>query len=195
MVDEREGPTPERLAKAGEDHERIVIEMEDGGRKVSSTVQRMLDTSIIEKLYSYGAISLDQHSAGVELYQDWYRAGFANSGVIDPSKDFVDGGRADAMGDVVLDAAGRFAKALMAVGKLHSNALIDLVLLEKPLAEYGRKHYGYKNEKQAKLAATIRLKDALTSLDHHYHGQRKTRTRHAGADDYRPMLLMPDRDS
>jgi hypothetical protein len=182
MPDDTNEPTPERLAKAGEEG------FEDFITDTSRRTKRMLDGSVLDMLASRRSISGDQYTAGMQLFEDWYGAGFAASGVIDPTNDVVDGGQVDHVTDHVLDCAGRFAKALMAVGKVHSGVLVDVVLLEVPLAVFGAKRHGYKDRKDASLAAVVSLRDALTALDHHYHGLRKTRSRSTHTDDYRPTI-------
>lgn len=182
------GPTKERLRKARDEWERNIIEIGEGESKVSSLTYRMLDGSVLDNLASRKVITGDQYVAGVQLYQDWYLAGFASSGVIDPSKDVVDGGVVAGANDRVLDAAGRFAKALLAVGKVHSHPLINIILIEQPLNEYGLKRFAIKDEKDARLKAITALQLALEQLDYHYYGQRKTRGGSSHVADYRPSI-------
>jgi hypothetical protein len=182
------GPTKERLRKARDEWERNVIEIGEGDNKVSSLTYRMLDGSVLDNLASRKVITGDQYVAGVQLYQDWYLAGFASSGVIDPSRDVVDGGVIAGANDRVLDAAGRFAKALIAVGKVHSHPLINIILIEQPLNEYGLRRFAIKDEKDARLKAITALQLALEQLDYHYYGQRKTRGGSSHLDDYRPSI-------
>lgn len=182
------GPTKERLRKARDEWERNVIEIGEGESKVSSLTYRMLDGSVLDNLASRKVITGDQYTAGVQLYQDWYLAGFASSGVIDPSKDVVDGGVVASANDRVLDAAGRFAKALLAVGKVHSHPLINIILIEQPLNEYGMKRFAIKDEKDARLKAITSLQLALEQLDYHYYGQRKTKGGSSHVADYRPSI-------
>lgn len=187
MTDET-GPTKERLRKARDQWERNVIEIGEGESKVSSLTYRMLDGSVLDNLASRKVITGDQYVAGVQLYQDWYLAGFASSGVIDPSKDVVDGGTMAGANDRVLDAAGRFAKALISVGKVHSHPLINIILIEQPLGEYGLRRFAIKDEKDARLKAITALQLALEQLDYHYYGQRKTKGGSSHVADYRPSI-------
>lgn len=174
--------TPERLKLAGKDgFEEFVTE-------TGARTKRMLDGSVLDNLASRKAITGDQYAAGAQLYQDWYLAGFASSGVIDPSKDIVDGGVIAGANDRLLDAAGRFAKALIAVGKVHSHPLINIILIEQPLNEYGLKRFAIKDEKDARLKAITALQLALEQLDYHYYGQRKTKGGSSHVADYRPSI-------
>ena len=173
------GPTKERLRKAGDEVEDFIT---DTGKRT----KRMQD--VLDMLASRRVITGDQYTAGRQLYEDWYQAGLAASGVIDPAKEVVDGGRMDNLTDRVLDATGRFTKALVAVGKIHSNALINIVLMGEALVEYGWRMDHYKDTERAKLAAIIRLKAALSELDNHYYGQRRTKSGASHIADYRPVI-------
>ncbi len=195
MTDDRQGPTPERLRRAGDEYERTVVEVTEGGDKVPQSVLRMLDGSAVGLLFSRGVITSDQHAAGARLYADWYNAKLAGSGVIDPGRVVVDGGKNDPTPDHVLEAAGNFTRAITSVGKVHSNVLIDVVLLEMKLAEYGKKRFQLKDEKDCRLKASAALQLALEQLDLHYYGQRKTRMQHHGIDDYRPTQMMPEQET
>lgn len=180
MIDDT-GPTKERLRKAGD-------EIEDFVTDTGKLTRRMLDGSVLDNLASRKVITGDQYTAGVQLYEDWYLARFASSGVIDPSKDVVDGGMIAGANDRVLDAAGRFAKALIAVGKVHSHPLINIILIEESLTIYGQKRFSIKDEKDARLKAITALQLALEQLDFHYYGHRHTKGGHSHAPDYRPSI-------
>lgn len=177
------GPTPERLAKANGEFEEFTADQTEHWRAI-----RMLDNHVLEFLQSRRIISGDQYCAGAQFYDDWYTAGMAASGVIDPGRVIVDGGKVDLVSDIKLEALGQWAKAVQAVGLVHSQILTDVLLVEETLENWGRRRFGYKNEKQAKQAATVAIKLALEALDYYYHGQRKQRTRSAHAPDYRPGI-------
>lgn len=184
------GPTPERLAKANGEFEEFTADQTEHWRAI-----RMLDNHVLEFLQSRRIISGDQYCAGAQFYDDWYKAGMAASGVIDPGRVIVDGGKVDLISDVKLEALGQWTKAVQAVGKVHSGVLIDILLVEETLLDWGRRRFGYKNEKQAKQAATTAIKLALEALDYYYHGQRKQRIRSAHAPDYRPEIDPEDHPS
>ena len=78
---------------------------------------------------------------------------------------------------------------------MHCAVLVDVLLLEMPLVEYGAKRTGLKDRKDCRLAAVVLLKSALEELDHHYHGKRKSRMVRAGADDYRPTQVLVGEDA
>jgi hypothetical protein len=180
------GPTPERLAKAGEDVEAFTPDANLHHRAI-----RMLDGHILEQLASRDVISGDQYNAGTQFFADWYFSGLAASGVIDPGRVIVDGGETMRESDRKLSAMTRWKRAVQAVGMVHSNVLTAVVLLEESLTVYGRRRFHQKNEKLARLAATTALQGALEQLDCHYYGQRKTATRASHVDGYRPEIATP----
>ena len=182
-------PTPERLTKAGDDFEEVITGIVDRNGVVDEKITlRLLDGSVLDMLLSRSTITTDQYIAGGQFYSDWYYAGFANSGVVDPTKEHVDGGSSDQMQDRTLDAAGRFFKACIKLSEPHLNVLNNVLLLETTLESYGRKRYGRNDPKDARLASITSLQDALTSLDHHYYGKRDAKTRAAHQPDYRPSI-------
>lgn len=181
------GPTPERLAKAGEAVEVYTPDKSENWRAI-----RLSDESPLEYLQSRGSLSGDQYAAGLRYYGDWYRSGLANSGVIDPGRVIVDGGQVEHWSDRKLDAMTRYNRAMKAVGPIFGMVLADLLLKGERLEEYGRRKCGQNNFKLARLAATSNFKLALDALDFHYYGRRDTRTRTAHAADYRPDIISPD---
>jgi hypothetical protein len=165
-----DGPTLERLAKAKGQHEDFIT---DSGRRT----KRLLDGDVLEVLNSRGSITGDQYVAGKTFYQDWYEAGMAASGVIDPARVVVDGGTHKPVSDRQLDALWRWKRAVQGIGFIHSKPAICLVLLDEPLLDYGRRVFKRQQEKQATVAAITALQLSLQALDYHYHGQRRTGTR------------------
>ena len=188
MADKTIGPTPERLAKAGD-----AVEAFTAADTVHHQAIRMLDGHPLELLASRGVITGDQYAAGMRYYGDWYMAGLAYSGTIDPSREHADGGRVEPWSDRQMDAMTRYNRAMKAIGILAS-VLSDVLTNHRPmrLEDYGRLKCGHKNVKLARFAAREQFKLALTALDHHYYGQRKTRPHVAHAEDYRPTIITPD---
>lgn len=182
-------PTPERLAKAGSDFEEVITGIVDRNGVVDEKLTlRLLDGSVLDMLLSRSTITTDQYNAGSKFYLDWYIARFGNSGVVDPTKEHVDGGTIDLMQDRTLDAAKRFNKAAFALSEPHLNVMNNVVILEMTLLDYGRKRYRRKDSKDARLASITSLQDALTALDHYYYGKRDAQTRASHEADYRPII-------
>lgn len=150
---------------------------------------RLLDRHVLEQLQSRGVISGDQYAAGAQFYADWYLSGLHSSGVIDPGRVVVDGGKTDHLNDMKLAALNRHHKAIQALGLIHSQVLTAVLLTEETLESYGMRRWGQKNPKLARLSATVSLKGALEQLDYYYHGQRRTPMRTAHTPDYRPTIL------
>jgi hypothetical protein len=183
--DTGEGPTPQREAMAGDMVEEYTTE---SGRKI----KRLLDGSVLELLNTRGSISGDQYTAGWSFFEDWYYSGMAASGAVDTEREVVDGGQHKPVTDKQLDAMFRWKRAIQAVGMVHSKALICLVLLDETPKSYGRRVYKRTQEKQATVAGITALVDALTALDYHYYGQRKTpRTQSSHLPDYKPTQFGP----
>lgn len=181
------GPTPERLRMAGDQVEAFTPDENENWRAV-----RLLDKHVLESMRSRGAISGDQYNAGMRFFSDWYLAGLSNSGVIDPGRVIVDGGKIDHMNDIKLAALTRHHRAIQALGLIVSHVLTCVLLVEEDLESYGQRVCGQRNPKLARLAAAERLKQSLSALDYYYYGQRKTNVRAAHAADYRPAIIADD---
>jgi hypothetical protein len=178
------GPTRERLAKALEDQIEIVTPDESEHWRAI----RMLDGHVLEYLRSRECIDQGQYSAGYRFYRDWYDAGLAASGVIDPGRVIVDNGNAGSSGEHRLAALTSWQRAVRAVGLIHSTILVDLLLTEERLEDWGRRRRRQNNAKLARQAAITAISLALEALDHHYHPPRRDRTRASHAPDYRPTI-------
>lgn len=179
------GPTPQRRAMAGEDEIEIVTpDQSHNWRAV-----RMLDGHVLEYLRNRKAINADHYEAGHRFYSDWYHAGLAASGVIDPGRVIVDGGNHDAMQDRKLTALNAWQKAVQGVGLIHSTILSDILLVEERLESWGRRRRGQNNPKLARHAAITALVLALEALDLFYYPPRRDKVRAAHAPDYKPIIL------
>jgi len=183
MSDDYVGPTPERLRQAGGAVEDISPD-----KSLHHRAMRMLDNHTLEGLASRGRITGGQYQAGAQFYADWYDGGLAASGVIDPGRVVVDGGKRHEDSDRRLDALTRHKRAIQAVGIIHSHVLVSVVLLQESLESYGQRYCHQQAVKLAKVAATAVLVAALAELDNHYHGRRHGRIRTACADGYRPTI-------
>lgn len=178
------GPTPERLAKAGDLVEAFTPDKNENYKAV-----RLLDGSILDFLLNRGSIKGEEYAAGVMLCKDHAIANSGNSGVIDPEKIRVDGGRVDHVTDIRLDAETRYKAALEGVGRPHRDYLEAVVVHGESLESIGRRAHRHKSEKLARNAATASIRDALIALDYFYHGRRNMGHRSSHAPDYKPRIL------
>lgn len=181
------GPTPERLRMAGDAVEVFTADENENWRAI-----RLLDGHVLEDLRARKAISGDQYSAGMRFYSDWFLSGLANSGVIDPGRVVVDGGKMDHLNDVKMAALTRWQRAVQALGMIASQVLTDILLTEEGLASYGRRRCGQNNPKLARVAATAVLKHCLDALDYYYYGKRTTALRAGHVPDYRPAMMVEE---
>lgn len=183
------GPTPERLAKAGE-----AIEGYSPKENVHFDTIRLLDGSPLEYLASLGrktprkGINGDQYQAGARYFADAYAARLLPSGVIDLAKDRVDGGNHADMADVVLAAQTRFNHALRAVDGDSRRILSDVVLSEIPLQTYANRYRAFPQARERRAIALNLLRKALDQLYAHYYQPRRGGIVAAHQPDYRPSI-------
>jgi hypothetical protein len=185
------GPTPERLAKAKEDEVEVVTPDESEHWRA----MRLTDAHVLEYLRSRSCISSGQYEAGHRFYSDWYHAGLAASGVIDPGRVIVDCSSSEHASDRKLTALHQWQRAVQAVGMIHSTILVDILLMEERLEDWGRRRRGQASVKLARHAAITAISLALEALDHHYHPPRRDRTRSSHAPGYRPTIIRPESDA
>lgn len=177
--------TPERLAMAGDAIETFIA---DTGRR---TV-RVLDGSVLDLLMSRGKINADHYTAGMQFYSDWYVGGLANSGVIDPAKERVDGGTHKPQADEQLSALWSFVRAVHAIGHQLADPVISMVCFDETRASYCRRKYGQTQEQTANAVSTAVLLMGLAALVDHYRGpapptRQRTRASHVQPD-WRPRI-------
>ena len=187
--DDGEGPTPQRLAMAGDQVETFVPKENENWRAI-----RLTDRHVLEELLGRGEIKTEWYSAGMRYLSDWYEAGLAHSGVIDPGRVIVDGGKPEFISERRIDAMTRFNRALRRLGREHRHVLRQVVLVETHgLVQYGRDFLHQKNAKLASVRARQRLEDALQVLARHYNPEppppRNARHRSSHAPDYRPTII------
>jgi hypothetical protein len=182
-------PTKERLAKVEtRDTNGKVIDpgTEDFVSDSGKLTRRIQDT--LDLLLSRSVITSDHWNAGRRLRADWEQARIDSIGVIDTTREAVDGGKFETMPDKQLDAMDRYDRAINGVGGEHKDALLYMVIHEEKTADYGFRTYGYKDRNQASVAGITRLKSALTDLDFYYYGRRSATTGAAHALGYRPTI-------
>jgi hypothetical protein len=182
--DETLGPTPERLAKAGEDIEVFTPADSEHHRTI-----RMVDTAPVDKLRKSGTISGDQYNAACRFYSDWFKSGFAASGVIDPAKERVDGGEHKDMADTVLAAQTRFNHALKALDGDARLILDDVVLMECPLNVFADRYREFPQFRERRAVALTLLRKALTQLASHYWPPRRDGVKVMVTEGSRPGIM------
>lgn len=164
--------TAERMKMAGGQVESFVT---DTGRRTA----RMLDGSLLDAMMARGRINGDQYAAGSQFHHDWYMGGLASSGVVDTTRERVDGGQHKQASDIKLDALGRFVRALKAIGRHHAEALLALICFEVRRDDYIRGLTGISSAQSANVAAETILLLALSALVDHYMGPRRHGKRRA----------------
>jgi hypothetical protein len=168
-------PTPERIAIALGEFEQVVIEENDQRVMIS----RFLDGHPLEALYKRAQINLDQYSAGWQHYADWYAAGLAPRGVIDFSRDPVDGTPCHEPNLHRMAAQTRYHKAVKALPSVLLNVITSIVLNEERVREFAMRTYAlvYRDPEKRVTATMTHLRLALDALCEHYGMRRISKTR------------------
>lgn len=183
------GPTPERLAKAGDAVEVFTPEKSQHWRAC-----RLTDDKPLEYLRSRDMLTRDQFVAGEQFYRDWYFGIGSADKAMDPSRIVVDGGGYDPIEDKRLFYQHRWKKAVQAVGLIHYTTLTHIVLEGIALHVWGAKYFGHKNRERARQAGITATILALDALAVHYFGRKSAGLRTVHVDGYRPKI-MPEETS
>jgi hypothetical protein len=158
---ERIGPTVERLRQAriaGDDAVTYIATEE------AVAVPRMLDGNVLELLLSRGAIDSEEYACGNEFFRHWYQSGLAASGVVDPTRDRVDGGKMESQSETALWHLQKWQRMVQGVGPIHSQVLCDCLLIGTSLTEFGLRHCRTTYPRTARDKAQDRLTAALAML-------------------------------
>jgi hypothetical protein len=176
MTDIDNKPTPERLLKAGDDVEDFVSDDD-------KLTRRMLDGSLLNKMLSRDTIDGEQYNAGVKYYKDWYLGGFAASGVVDPSKPFVDGGDPTAGQATRIYHANRFGKAAIAIGRVLASVVGDAILHEQRIDFLAQRYSKSTDRDRSRADVYQGIRLGLDALALYYFGPRRSRSHyHRGED-------------
>lgn len=185
-----EGPTPQRLAKAGDD-----VEVFTASESTNHRTVRMLDLTPIDKLRKQMMITADQYNAGCRYHSDWFKAGQQTQRATDYALDRVDGGTHKDLSEAVLAALTRYNHALKALDHDSSIVLQEIVLHEKKLRKFADERYReFPQHRERRAIALNLLRKALSQLVTHYWPPRRDGIRSAMAPDGRPTI-MPAEDS
>lgn len=182
------GPTPERLAKAGESVEPV--ESDTG-----FTTLRLTDKSPLDDLANKGrkspekGITGEQYYAGCRYYEDAFKSGILGQGVIDLEQERVDGGEFKGVSESRLDAMTRYNKALRSLDRASKHILSDVVLSDVPLNVYADRFREFKQPRERRAIALQRLRDALDQLGEFYYPPRRNRSVSSHLADYRPIII------
>ena len=172
MTDPIIQPTTERLRHArtpavtAPDGTVLVAANDNVDLDQSTRAVRMSD-SPLDRLLRTGRISIDQHSAGMQFYADWYNAGLAPLGAIDYSKIMVDGSKASAISEFKLGAKDRYNRSCEMLGTYFRPTVEAICLHEQAIESAGRK-LGFRNASQARAVALDRLCGGLDLLVRRY---------------------------
>lgn len=184
------GPTPERLAMAGEN-----VEAFSPDETINFRAIRMLDGSPIEKLFSLGrkapakGITGDQFNAAFRYFSDAYHGGIvAAGGAIDLSREKVDCGGYKDIPDHRLAAQTRFNNANRSLSDDSARILSDVVLSEVPLNIFADRYRMFSQLRERRAIALNGLRTALDELVRHYWPPRRDGIAAAHVDGYRPTI-------
>lgn len=163
----RQGPTPERLAKAPHGAVDVLETASAGGARRRAGTR--LVTPLDDLRYN-DRISDREFEAGRQYYVDYYYAERPSQGVM-RWKEFISGSHAS--GDLdhterVAFHAKRFAGANKALGPLQSAVLRLLVVEEMPCFQIGAQLLGYRNKNGASASGMTAAITALDTLARHY---------------------------
>lgn len=165
--------TPERLKRAAGLVEGVNTDTQSNAR-FKNTI-RMLDGHPLELLSSQHKITGDQYVAGCQYHADWYHAGLGSNGVIDPSKERVDGGQRSDGPLNRLEYLDAFNAAVRILPLAHAHILNAVILNEEKISDFGERVYGklYRSVDYRVTATVTHLRLALDCLCDHYMGRRR----------------------
>lgn len=165
--DERQGPTPERLAKAPHGAVDVMETASKGGARRKAGTRLV---SPLDDLRYNDRIGDREFEAGRQYYVDHYYAEKPSQGTM-RWKEFISGSHAP--GDLdhserVAFHAKRFAEANRALGPLQSAVARLLIIEEMSCIEIGAHLLGYRHRNGASAAGVTAAITALDSLARHY---------------------------
>lgn len=182
--DELVRPTPERLAKAGDD----IAEFISDGRLTYRMKDSPIDRLAFGKRHK---INADQYGAAMRLYADAYGAGLIPSCVIDLAKERVDGGQYKDISDIRIACQVRYEHAIKVLSYDHFMIVEAIVVQEVSLAEYAERFTRHRKRIIRQGVAVELLCQGLDSLARHYNpsGLTQRSIRSSMAEGDRPIIL------
>lgn len=167
---ERVPPTKQRLAQAaaaGADAVvEIVTEVDDEQRDIRrrATTVRLIDRDPLELLHKRKIITRDQYACGLEYHRHYMASGLAGR-VPDWERVRVDGGQHKPESEQLAWHLGVFLKMEKELGSIHARVLHDCIISQISLLDYGLRHSGFRNEKQAQGWGQASFVNALRQLE------------------------------
>jgi hypothetical protein len=186
------GPTPERLAHAvGDDGKPMVQEVHFGRDNVNWRAFRLDDAPLGRLLNcKRPKITIDQFNAG-EIYHGMvYYAGMMASGVMDPSRVVVDGGRHKHIPDRLIAAKARYEIIIKRMPHEFHHIVDAVVVQEIPLAECAERFRRVRERRTRQAIALDRLCMGLDWLVSHLDIGRKP-VRMQSTVGERPIIMPP----
>lgn len=167
---DRIGPTPERMARAiGEDGKPMITEIELGSDNVNWKAHRLNDAPLGRlRFCERPKISADQFAAGEAYYAVVYYAGMMTSGVVDPGRVVVDGGRYKHTPDRLIAAKAKYEKIIKRMDYPIQHIVDAIVVQEIKLAEYAERFRSFPERRVRQAVALDRLQRGLDWLASHF---------------------------
>lgn len=193
--DEIIGPTPERLAKAGDDVEVFTPAEAQHYRTI-----RMLDAPL-DKLRVAAirnpkdGITADQYNAGCRYYATFYRAGLSNERAQDLSVERVDGGGFKDISDTVLAARHAHNKTIKILDGDSLMVLGEVVIKGNDLNDFADARFRNSPKRERRFLGRYLIRKALSQLAAHYWPPRRGGMKVMLADGARPVIMPHDADS
>jgi hypothetical protein len=187
--DPGEGPTPERLAHAGDD-----IEVFTPAEAAHYRTIRMLDAPL-DKLRVAAiknpkdGITADQYNAGCRYYATFYRAGLSNERAQDLSLERVDGGGFKDITDTVLAARNAHNKTLKILDSDSLMVLTEVVINGTELNDFADARFKHSAQRERRFLGRYLIRKALDQLANHYWPPRRGGIVSQGRPDMRPGIM------
>ena len=193
--DQPVGPTPERLAKAGDDVEYFTPAEAAHYRTV-----RMLDAPL-DKLRVAGirnpkeGISADQYNAGCRYFATFYRAGLNNERAVDLSLERVDGGGYKNISDAVLAARTAHNHTLKILDSDSLLVLSEVVIKGNSLNDFADGYFRHCARRERRFLGRYLVRKALDQLVRHYWPPRRDGLRSQMEPGARPVIMQAEEPS
>lgn len=179
------GPTPERLAKAGEAVEPFNSDPDK--HKHYDTI-RLNDSNggILDQLIREKKISTDEYHAGLRLFRDYWLSGIEAAKALDWTRPVVDCQPTANISDKKLDAINSVKRMTQALKYAGMHPFLKMVLQGQSPLQYGRERWPLADRNHAVSLAKGAICTTLALIDEVFYGPRHARTVTARSADYKP---------